>query len=583
MSFIFLTTLQPYLRQCAGPSRGTSLLVGAERKAWADAVASRRAGFVPLCIDHADGEKQPPSDRPFEVPGELQIGRLIDVMVRPNGHLLGVCEIFHERPETRRIAADIRAGKRWGSSLCTNLTTNADESEVLSKRITHIGITQDPQWGTNDPEVGGDTWIHLVAESPQGFYTKLKELYLDQEPGAYVPMEMRMRMVEMRAEWDRAAATPAPVDTRQLASDSTARLHAPATATPRAPLPSPSSALIMADSSAITPMEGIVATGAAAAAPATAATSSAPAPAAAPAFDTGRIPTIQRATADFMRRISDPAMPDRIQIDLDAVRMAEELAKEWGSVVRHLESDAWPEDAFKSLVTLQEYIKKAKNETKEWATGFYGADGMTERMKDALLNPTAPQNLEPARQLYATRNKGMASQADFERRLLEKQTELAVANKKAAEVEESLKRTREERDKERADFERRLNQLEQSASTRIGGASDPVVPPAKRARSDEPAAAAAAATTAAAETKLVDVTATRATGGAAGYVRPSMQGLPNVRELTGKFARVNELVEGNRFNPFEMNTITSGVLTPWENPDKPLHKRILELANGAMS
>lgn len=185
----FLATAQPFSKQCDGYGVVTTLLTRGDRVILAQDASDSKLGHIPCVIDHAGANMQGKSPKApgfFKVPPEMVIGRLIAALVRANGHLLVIGELYAERSETQMIMKDLISGKhRWGVSLCTDYMEHATTRRISDKRVSHVGITKNPEYGDEG------TWFHIVSGSKKFFYDKLDENIIRNEPGMFVPDSLR--------------------------------------------------------------------------------------------------------------------------------------------------------------------------------------------------------------------------------------------------------------------------------------------------------------------------------------------------------------------------------------------------------
>lgn len=180
----FIAIAQPYKYSCSGNSYETTMLTIPERVAFSDQTSSFKTKLIPCAIDHAGGNnilEHNPSTEAFVVPEDKQIGRLVAAMVRGNGDLLIVGEIWSERPERHMIISELHEGKKWGVSLCTDLIMNPDHTYVYKKDITHVGVTRNPDYGSDG------TWIYEASASKYDIYEKLLNNYIKNDEQAHVP------------------------------------------------------------------------------------------------------------------------------------------------------------------------------------------------------------------------------------------------------------------------------------------------------------------------------------------------------------------------------------------------------------
>ena len=68
--------------------------------------------------------------------------------MRGDGQLFHTIEIFHEYPKfAALIEEDTKNGRPWGVSLGKDLWMSPDQRDIISKDITHIGLTRNPLHG----------------------------------------------------------------------------------------------------------------------------------------------------------------------------------------------------------------------------------------------------------------------------------------------------------------------------------------------------------------------------------------------------------------------------------------------------
>lgn len=197
-------TAQPYYPQASGPSDGTYFLTLEERRRFADDLTERRLDEIPVVLEHAGAERAfgdaadigRPGGRPFRVPNEKRIGRASEAVVDRHGHLIIASELFYNTPELKEVVEGINTrGEVWGYSLCTD-AERPDLGVVRNKRVTHLGLTRDPAYGTGNDKGGGATWLHAARTTAQGIEEVLGE-YAN-EPGMYVPEPIRRRLAAGR-------------------------------------------------------------------------------------------------------------------------------------------------------------------------------------------------------------------------------------------------------------------------------------------------------------------------------------------------------------------------------------------------
>lgn len=521
------------------------MLTLSERINFVDELANGTIAFLPLCIDHAGGDQVPApasasTDRtPFEVPGALVIGRTVHGLVRHNGQLLTVGEIFYERPESRQLIEGIQAGERWGVSLCTNLVMDRAQTTVLSKRVTHIGITRDPEFGDEN------TWIHLAAMSWPAFYEKLATDFVAKEPNMY----MSARLRELVAPHVAAARRAAAASRQQVQQVSASRGGVSEPAVRLAPAPGAALPAQHRPSSSQYPRRRAMAS------------------------DQQQQQQqvrynrddILRETDAFLMSLVDPAnksaeMPIAANHLQKAVEQRRALMNYLAQEGIAAEPERWPDEIFDRVSLLRSYETDSVKKTKEFANGFYTDEQVRAHTDEALRNPTLPDNLNYVAQVMASRDSVLKNQRQYDADLAKKNSDLRAKDEElTARTMEltTLKRKNEEAEK------LMLSQIDKSAAA--------VQPPdSKRARI-EPAPGKD-------NTVMID---TAASAHSRAYV-PGAAGATFDKEL--KNARV---VAGNnnssirRFSPpADANTqqfITAGYLAPWAAADD-IRERIERLA-----
>jgi uncharacterized membrane protein YgcG len=188
--------LQGHFEELDGPDENTLYLTRREKHKFTDDVGSGKYGSVFVVVDHADGEKTMLEAEKaaasgnenlglFVAPPEKQIGLLHETMVDPAGNLHGSIELFHHRPETKQIMDDINKGIPWGLSVCTDYEKLP--GRTLKKRISHIGITKNPEFGPDSR-----TWLFHATTSASTLNDIMRNHYLN-FPGMYVAKETRKR------------------------------------------------------------------------------------------------------------------------------------------------------------------------------------------------------------------------------------------------------------------------------------------------------------------------------------------------------------------------------------------------------
>jgi hypothetical protein len=486
---LFLCTMQPVLKQVLGPANKTTMLVLAERYHFCDGVAVRSIEWIPVCIDHANMEKLPHVPDGLAVPHNLSIGRLIYAMVRSNGQLLGVGEIYHEQPEARLIVDDINAGTKWGVSLCTNSRITPDWIDVTYKKIIHLGVTKNPEYGEEN------TWIHLAAVSGDKFYRKLLKKFINVDRGMYVPAAMIEQLEGMlgrgcvlpRKKLGDVSITVGA--SRELASNPESHLfpaaqNAPplySTFFPPSTLPdfskspwiapfhshrnSPwitqtvkSMATATSNTAAVsaaTPsggggggdaMSGVTSTNVT---PATnTISSSSPSPAT-PSQTTTTTPATANFAAmgdeikQFLKNTMDVSGNPVVGIDtlLKARQYSDSIADMINKSGAGSNVAAWPKDSLHLLNLLGQLQETSKTENQEFAKKVFADNPQLSAVVGrALENPLNPENLAPASLVFAFKPKMEASERE---RLTNQREQEAIIATRNQELEQSKKREAE--------------------------------------------------------------------------------------------------------------------------------------------
>jgi hypothetical protein len=518
-------TVAPFLPEANLPRDRTPYPTFEERCEWADSVAARQTGFLPLCIDHAGGERP---DAPvnaqgmFEVPPEKQIGRVVDALVRPNGDLLCISELYYDRAETHGIIDDLRAGRRWGLSLCTNYKILPDTGRVLSKRITHLGVTQNPEFG---PE---NSWIHYAHTSWEGVDDTLQTL-MDREPGMYVPSGTRTRLRErqtrrgVRTVTGTATATPAP---------SARTSHLP----PAARLATPLAPPIARVGSAHRPMADTTSSSSLIAPPVTPATPATPDVVAAAPPPSQQQPSQQQLLNRFLQVHNEVdgrfnnVVNSSGEWNVDTftpgnMNVAHTFMERYGSLLNDAGFNAtnmskWPAGTVERLTSLNKFVDHAKAHGANTVDAIMSdvPGGATPEMlaaaeysKLAIENFSRPEYLPVATQVMATGNHMHRNQRALAAQLLAKQSEVESKKMELEKSSGDLKRSRDE-----WDAERKRMQTEYDAKL-----AEAVSAAGKRVRTETSAVVAAQDNKTAAAAVTVDTMASRGPVG--------MPDLPNVR------------------------------------------------------
>jgi Skp family chaperone for outer membrane proteins len=472
-------TIQPHLPDADRPRDKTAYPTIGEAHEWADEIAERKTGLIPLTIDHAGGERP---DAPlnaqgmFEVPPELQIGRVVDAVVRSNGDLLTISELFYDRPETHAIIDDLNAGREWGLSACTNLKVLEDEGRVLSKRFTHLGVTRNPEFG---PE---NSWIHYAHTSWEGLDDTLQAL-MDREPDLYVPAATRARLRERQTRRGVRNVTTVATATTAAHPPSDQTGHLSRTAAPALALvsrPQSASPLTMADTTAP-------------ATPGTPASTTTPdTSAAAPAQQQqqqqllGRFAQIHTEVDNRFSNVVDPQGNWNTDTFTPGNMLeAQRYMDRYGGLLKDAGLDLtntgkWPEGTFTRFRDLNTFMTNATAHAMSAADTIMTdvPGGATPEMraaaeytKMAIQNLGArPEYLQHATQVMASHGLTKRNARAFQAQLLDKQTEFETKKAELEKTTAELKRSRDEWEADRkrlqTEYDAKLAEVTATANKR---------------------------------------------------------------------------------------------------------------------
>ncbi len=458
MSLFFLATGEPVFDACHGDSRATALHTLKERREFADAMGSRKTGFIPGCLDHAGGELDSTTGT-FTIPPEKQISRMVDTFVREDGQFLHTVEMFHEYPDiSKRIEDDINNGKRWGVSLGKDLKIAPDRFDILSKEITHIGLTPTPQYG--DAQQGG-TWMNIVAKTPETFYTKLKEQLFDKEPGLYMPPQARERIGRLVPQ----KLVQVGASQALAQSDSPSPLILPLAALAPSPTPVAASThekvtfMAAAAPQPTDPMQGVTAT-TPAPAPITVATLTAAAAQApqTPSVNIGAqfVELQQRVEALKKKTRPDPAKPPVISKPF--VDEGTKLMQDMDALMTGLSVRQWSPEALSMLNTLVEYNAYSEKAALDHAQELFGNDPvLLNAIATAFREPHKKmESLDASVQVFASLSNSLKNTEEFNR-------QFSTQRAKTIQLENeniTLKRERDEFEKELTAKKARLDVFE---------------------------------------------------------------------------------------------------------------------------
>lgn len=587
MLLVTLSTSQPWLKQCGGLREHTTMLTEIERLDFVKDLASGKLGVLPLCIDHAGGDD--PNNaalrdgEPFEVPGYLIIGRVVHGIVRPNGQLLTVNEHYHERPETKAIIKDLNSGRAWGVSLCTNLVMKADMTKIYSKKVTHVGVTRDPEYGDHN------TWIHLAATNWPAFYAQLAELIV-REPGWYMSdalLEQVMPYVadirKKRADVE-AAATPMVQQvsaSRHRASETAPRLggagpltrpqyslassslrRAPRPATMSDPMATPTATPTVATPTATPGSTSVTILGGGG--------GSGGSGLSAPRLSRDEV---VRNGQLFMKELAEKANGnfENLPITPDYLKQSERLLSNMYDYIKQerLSENVknWGNDILDTIMELRQYQDHSVRRTNEFIDSFYGDDvAVKEAAKAALNNPILPDNLPLVSQVMATRNAALVNQGQKEEQIRKATADLKLREeevaKKTKEIEEFRKAMEEAKKKETLLIEQLQHTTRAAASGSTSNSNSAIEPETKRPRADQyqmPSDTVSIDTAASTHSRSNTLT---------------LPNLPNARLITPSHNRFDKYVP--TASPIVDSFVQRGYLAPWR--DDALQKRIATIA-----
>ncbi len=193
---------QPLTEDAKCPPSETTHFTPEERRALVDAFGNDSHPEVYVVEDHAGGEDYMDTaantyeeaaqagSQLFDLPTEKRLGRVLELILDRDWNIHPVVQLFHEKPRSREIVDEISAGKGlYGFSLGTDIAKNF--GEVVSKRFAHLGLTKNPEYGsepgqTVDPlKPGSGTWLHDGTFSHEGIDKIIATKYLS-KPGTYV-------------------------------------------------------------------------------------------------------------------------------------------------------------------------------------------------------------------------------------------------------------------------------------------------------------------------------------------------------------------------------------------------------------
>lgn len=172
-AFYFIGTLQPYWHSSTLPDYKGTMFTPAERRKMVSA-------FVPgqpeMIMGHGGGVSHG-----FKPSPEQIVGKPTGMFLDKEGAIRCTGKVYASRPEAVALLEGIRdRGERWGLSAWTDFylnDTNPPSVDQESKRMTHIGLTQNPAFG----EEG--TWIHVYSDNKEAIKRMMRDEYLPR--GAY--------------------------------------------------------------------------------------------------------------------------------------------------------------------------------------------------------------------------------------------------------------------------------------------------------------------------------------------------------------------------------------------------------------
>jgi hypothetical protein len=443
MSLYVLATSQPLFPSSRGPSKNTSSLTVDDIRQFVDDVGRRTTGHIPVCIDHAGGEVD--ARGVFRVPPEKEVGRLVEAFALPSGLPLVALEVYHEQAGVaRRIKDDIVSGRRpWGVSLGTDIVARADRPEIVSKKITHVGITADPEYG--GAEHNGPTWIHIAAETPAAFYRELQAQVLDRYPGTYVATETRARLRDL---------VPAQAQTESAKPLGPAAGRAAAAPLQPATAPAPTK---MADAAAPVPVPS-----AAAPVPAAAAAAPVPAPAqgGARVTDPGTINALfaawENEFAGFAQAIRGDPAGDEPVYSGPAFEKCVQLVADVERITGGRDLKDLPPSVTAAYSFLKGYQTNAKEELARTAEGLH-QEAVAMAMRTGLDSPAdlRAEKMHLANTLFASRKKSLQNAEEFRKKF-------EAENARYAETLKEVERLKAEQSTRDRDMEQLKLQLSES-------------------------------------------------------------------------------------------------------------------------
>lgn len=488
MAFYMLATIEPALEsQIHRDPKATPIHTVTERIELTKRNAARDLPTLDLILDHAGGELLPGTER-LNLPHNKRIGRGVDLLVRSNGQWLATLEVFHERDELANlIALDIENGIPWGVSLGKDLGIPYDRYDILSKDITHLGLTRNPQYGAHAE--GGGTWVLIARPTKDAFYKELGQ-FLNKESDMFIPDQTRERLARLiplpvsskadekinaevvmnqaeKAEEedvmqiDTDAAAPPPLAKNehdvsegraQSDSDNPLKFTSPVLGSEEevanpvdvafAPLPIVISQEKITEPMATAtpdPMQGVTTPGTATA------TIASPGPVTTNNDLSQRYATLyEKAGKLYNQFLPDPKGNPTPLIDPSLYMQAVEWKKDFSGLVQGLEPDAWPDGAHDIWHTLTEYVKTSKEKLSKFAAELY-KDYPEDKMRvvEALEKPLLKENLMPARQVFANYSKSLKNTEEFTQQFQSQREAMITA-------EANAKRDREAWEKEKA-------------------------------------------------------------------------------------------------------------------------------------
>lgn len=171
---VFLGSMQPPWPKAREPSYRGTVLTRGEKLAFINAYTF--AHPIPLCIDHAGGNSPH-----FEVPPDRVIGFVTGALVDHEDNCLITGYVDQKRPEMRQIIADMMVHrKKWGLSAYTRFEYENERRDTVrpgSKRITHVGVTLNPDFAEED------SYIFEYSTNPTAIARVVREREIQQRCG----------------------------------------------------------------------------------------------------------------------------------------------------------------------------------------------------------------------------------------------------------------------------------------------------------------------------------------------------------------------------------------------------------------